>query len=188
MPWRTKAVLDAHTSLGPIPGFVVFRCFDFQAGKYGRQQRTDGNATSMTMGLLLQYIRDDFSFAAACVVGELPNGCFQVGKKLINRCLMFVMKVPQFLQYRIRFLHSRMFQRFLSSDTGRGEAAKLLGCFHPDGSLIDFSSSINVRVATVVGTMADQVVSDPHQCTPQAAICLADNRSTIAVRLIALIT
>ncbi len=81
-----------------------------------------------------------------------------------------------------------MLHGFVSGNTGKGEAAKLLGSFHPDGSLIDFSSSINVREATVVGAMADQVVSDPHQCTPQAAICLADNRSPIAVRLIALMT
>ena len=56
-------------SLGPIPGFIFFRCFSLQASKYGRQQCTDGNATSMTIRLLLQNISDDFSFVATRAVG-----------------------------------------------------------------------------------------------------------------------
>ncbi len=65
----SKGGVDPHTSSGPIPVFVVFRYFDLQACKYGRQQRTDRNATSMTIRLLLQNICDDFSFVATRVVG-----------------------------------------------------------------------------------------------------------------------
>ncbi len=64
----SKGGADPHTSLGPIPVFVFFCCCDLQAGKYGGQQRTDGNATSTTIRLLLQDTSDDFSFVATRVV------------------------------------------------------------------------------------------------------------------------
>ena len=45
--------VDPHASLGPIPVFVFCRCFDIQAGKYRRQQLTDGTDASTTICLLL---------------------------------------------------------------------------------------------------------------------------------------
>ncbi len=97
------------------------------------------------------------------------------------------MKLPKFLQNRIRLLKSGMLHWFVSSNTGKGETAKLLGNFYAGGSLIDATGLIYVRLATVVCAMARQVVSDPHQRAPQATICLTDDWSAV-VRLIALVT
>ena len=91
---------------------------------------------------------------------------------------MFVMKVPQFLQNRIRLLEARMPHRFVSRHTGQGQPAESLGDLDAAGSLIHAPRFIHFRLATVVIAMASQVVSDPHQHAPQPAIGLADDRST----------
>ena len=79
-----------------------------------------------------------------------------------------------------------VFHRFVSSDRSKSEAAELFGDFHSNGSLIDFAGSINVGQSAVIGTMADQVVGDPHQGAANAAIRLADDGAAIVVGLIAL--
>ena len=61
--------VDPHTSSGPIPVFVRSVIRDSQAGKYRGQQLADGDATSTTTCLLLQYVRDDFRFVVSRVVG-----------------------------------------------------------------------------------------------------------------------
>ena len=180
--------VNPHTSLGPIPVFMFLRGVDLQAGQDSRQQRTNGNATSMTFRLLLQYIRDDFSFVTACVVGELFNNRFEVGQQLIHGCLMLVMKLPQFFQNRIRLPETGMLHRLVASNAGQGETAKSLGNLDTAGSLINAARFVNVRLATVVMAMQGQVVSDPHQRAPQASIGLTDDRPSVLVRLIALIT
>ena len=100
---------------------------------------------------------------------------------------MLVMKEPQFLQNRGRFLETRMPHRFVSSDAGQSQATESLGNFYADGSLINASRLINVRLATVISAMAGQVVRDPHQHAPQTAIGLADDGPTIMICLIALV-
>ena len=45
--------VDPHTSLGPIPLLVFCSCCDTQAGKYRRQQLTDGTDASTTFCLQL---------------------------------------------------------------------------------------------------------------------------------------
>ena len=88
---------------------------------------------------------------------------------------MLLMKVPQFLQNRIRLLETGMPHRFVSSDTGQGQAAESLGDLDAAGSLIHAPRFIHFRLATVVTAVAGQVVSDSHQHAPQPAIGLADD-------------
>jgi hypothetical protein len=101
---------------------------------------------------------------------------------------MRVMEMPQFLQDRIRLLEARMPHRFVSRNTGKGQPAESLGNLYPAGSLINAPGLIDVRLSTVVSAMAGQVISDPHEHTPQTAIRLADDGATIKVCLIALIS
>ena len=76
--------------------------------------------------------------------------------------------------------------RFVPGHTRQGETAESLGDLDTGGSLIDAAGLIEFGLASVVATMAGQIVSDPHQHTPQPTIGLADERSTVMVRLIAL--
>ena len=101
---------------------------------------------------------------------------------------MLVMKAPQFLQNRIWLLETWMPHRFVSCNTGEGQAAESLGDFYPAGSFINAPRLIHVRLATVVIAVAGQIVCDPHQHAPQPTIGLADDGATIMVRLIALMT
>ena len=136
----------------------------------------------------MQYVGDDLRFAASRFVGELPNCCFQIGKQQIKGHLMLVVKVPQFVHDRVRLLEARMPHRLVSSHTGQEQPAESLGNLDADGPHINAPRSINIRLPPVVITMARQVVRDPHQHTPQAAIGLADERAAIAVRLVALMS
>ena len=97
-------------------------------------------------------------------------------------------ELPQFLQDGSRLLEAGMSHRLITSHTGQGQTAESLGNLHAAGSLINAPLLIHVRLATVVRTMASQVVSDPHQHAPQPAVGLPDDRPTIMIRLIALMT
>ena len=78
--------------------------------------------------------------------------------------------------------------RCVSRNAGEGQTAKPLGDLDTTDSLINTPCLIRVGLAAVVRTVTGQVVSDPHQHAPQATIGLADDRPTIIVRLIALMT
>ena len=81
-----------------------------------------------------------------------------------------------------------MLHRFVSGNASKGETAEFLGNLHAAGSLINTQRFINVRLATVVSAVTGQVVSDPHEHTPQSTVCLTDDRSAVIVRVIALMT
>ena len=66
-----------------------------------------------------------------------------------------MMKLPQFLQDRVRLLHGRVFQWFVSGKTGKGQSTELLCGFHANGSLIDSTGSISISKATVIRTVLE---------------------------------
>ena len=100
---------------------------------------------------------------------------------------MLVVKVPQFLHDRVRLLEARMPHRLVSSNAGQDQPAESLGNLDAAGPLVNAPHGVDFCLSTVVSTMASQVVGDPHQYTPQAAIGLADDRAAIVVCQVALI-
>jgi len=166
--------------------FMFLLCSDLQAGEDGRQQLTYGEAATMTMRLPLQDIRDNLRFAAARVAGELLNSSLQIGKQLVKRRPLLMMKRPQLLQNRTRFLETGMLQWLVARQAGEGQAAEPLGDLHAGGSLVDAPRLISASLATVVVTMVRQAVGNPHQRRTESPIGLPDDRSAVMVGLVAL--
>jgi hypothetical protein len=98
------------------------------------------------------------------------------------------MELPKLLHNRVGLPHGRVFQGFVPGNTGISKAAELLGDLHSNSSLIDSSGSVHVGQSAVIGAMADQAVSDPHQRAANAPIRLADDGTAIIVGLVALVS
>ena len=75
---------------------------------------------------------------------------------------------------------------FIAGDTGEGQPAKSLGDFCSDGSFINASAIVEIRLGPIVVAVAGQVIGDPHQYASQPAIGVPDDRAPIVVGLIAL--
>jgi len=77
--------------------------------------------------------------------------------------------------------------RFIAGDTGQCQASESFGDLHPAGSLIDAPRFVQIRLPTVVITVAGKIVGNPHQHAPQTAVRLANDGAVIAIGLVALV-
>ena len=168
--------VDPHTSSGPIPGFFLFGCFDLQSGKYGRQQGPDCDRASAAIRMLSEDSGDHLRFTLPRMIRQLVYRGLQVGQYLVHRCLVYVMKMPQLLQDRVRILECRVLHGLGAGDTGKGHSSKLVGRLDPACFGVEASRSIDVRKTPVMRTVARQALGDPHQRTSYPSIRFSDQR------------
>jgi hypothetical protein len=178
--------VDRHSGSGPVPVVVWFWIIDVQAGQDCRQQFADRCGATTTIRVLLQDFGNDLGLMVTRLVWQLADGGSQVSKNATHRCLVVVVEAAELFQDRIRFLKTGMPHRFISGDTGKHQATESLGNLHPASSFIDAPRFVYVRLSTVVIAVTDEVVCDPHEHAPQAAIRLANDGTAIVIRLVAL--
>ena len=94
--------VDSHASSGPIPVSVCGFNPDIQSSQNRWKQFAEGRWIPTTARLLLQHVCHDFRFVVARIVRSLFDGRFQVGLQNIQRRLMSLVELPQFLQDRVR--------------------------------------------------------------------------------------